>query len=135
MKSTHIQPTESELAVLRVLWQEGPSTVRTVNEVLNQQQSEKEIGYTTTLKFMQIMYDKGFLSREKKGKMHVYTPLVSEEDTQQQLLNKLVDTAFHGSAMKLVMQALGNRRSSQQELEEIRDFLDTLDNTSKHSNK
>ena len=127
MKISKIRPTESELAILRVLWREKASTVRRVNEELNQLSPQKEIGYTTTLKLMQIMHDKGLLSREKEGKMHIYSPVISEEETQKQLLDKLVDTAFQGSAMKLVMQALGNRRSTPEELAEIRDFLDSLE--------
>ncbi|MEM9722945.1 MAG: BlaI/MecI/CopY family transcriptional regulator [Bacteroidota bacterium] len=127
MNTSNIRPTESELAILRVLWREKASTVRAVNEQLNRLSPNKEIGYTTTLKLMQIMHTKGLLSREKQGKLHIYSPVFSEEETQQQLLNKLVDSAFQGSAMKLVMQALGNRRSTPEELAEIRDFLDSLE--------
>ncbi len=127
MKVPKTRPTESELAILKVLWMAGPSTVRMVNDQLNQLKPEKEIGYTTTLKLMQIMHEKGFVSREKQGKMHIYSPKVSEDETQKQLVEKLVDTAFQGSAMKLVMQALGNRRSTPEELAEIRDFLDSLE--------
>ncbi len=118
------KPTEKELEILQVLWQQGPATVREINTVLN---ATKNIGYTTTLKVMQIMYDKGFLSRQKSGKTHVYKATITKEGTQQQLLDKLLDTAFGGSAMKLVMQALGNRKSSQKELDEIRDYLDRLE--------
>lgn len=119
------KPTEAELEILKVLWQEGPSTVRFVHEQLARQ---REVGYTTTLKQMQILYDRGMLSREKQGKTHVYTALVSEKETRQQMLDKLVDTAFQGSAMKLVMQALGNGKTSMKELKEIRKFLDQLEN-------
>jgi len=121
------RPTESELAILRILWDNGPATVRFINEELNAQESQKEIGYTTTLKLMQIMFEKGLLSREREGKMHIYAPRISEDETQQQILDKLVDTMFHGSAMKLVMQALGSRNASKEELEAIRKFLDELD--------
>lgn len=113
------------MEILKVLWQEGPSTVRFVHEQLARQ---REVGYTTTLKQMQILYDRGMLSREKQGKTHVYTALVSEKETRQQMLDKLVDTAFQGSAMKLVMQALGNGKTSMKELKEIRKFLDQLEN-------
>jgi len=127
--NAHTQrPTESELAILRVLWEYGPSTVRFVNEQLNTLEKEKEIGYTTTLKLMQIMHVKGLLSRKRKGKMHIYAPSISEKETQRQLMDKLVDTAFHGSAMSLVMQALGSHRASREELESIRNFLDELTN-------
>jgi len=115
-----------QLAILRVLWRMNQATVRQVNDALNGKEPEKEVGYTTTLKLMQIMHDKGLLTREREGKMHVYTPQVTEDETQQQLVEKLVDTAFHGSAMKLVMQALGNRRSTPEELDEIRTYLDSL---------
>ena len=116
-------PTKGELEILRILWQLGPSTVRIVNDQLN---SKKEVGYTTTLKLMQIMYDKGVLSRTKSGKTHIYKAQVNEAETQKKLLDRFMDTTFQGSAMKLVMQALGNRTSSKAELDEIRNFLDEL---------
>lgn len=123
------KPTDGELAILRILWQNGPSTVRTVNDALN---LEREVGYTTTLKLMQIMYEKGLLDREKSGKTHIYQALIEEEEAQMQLLDKLMDSAFHGSAKNLIMRALGNRRSSQEELDEIRQYLDEI---SKENNK
>ena len=119
------KPTDGELEILKVLWKHGPSTVRVVNEQLN---LKKDVGYTTTLKIMQIMFEKGLLDRTKSGKTHIYRSLVSEESTQKQLINKLLDTAFQGSAMKMVMQALGSRSSTKEELNEIRDFLDQLEN-------
>lgn len=122
-KLTH-KPTEKELEILQVIWSEGPCTVRTVNDVLNKQ---GEVGYTTTLKLMQIMFDKGLLSREKDGKTHIYHAEVSEQKAQKQLVDKLLNTAFGGSAMKLVMQALGNSKSSKEELQEIKDYLDKLE--------
>ena len=123
------KPTNSELEILRVLWNGGPQTVRSVNELLNQQRaaSDKEIGYTTTLKLMQIMHNKGFLQRHREGKTHIYQAAITEKATQQQLIDRLLDTAFHGSAMKLVMQTLGSRKSSPEELDEIRRFLDELE--------
>ncbi|MCI4667537.1 MAG: BlaI/MecI/CopY family transcriptional regulator [Bacteroidia bacterium] len=119
------KPTEAELEILKVLWQSGPSTVRFVHEELAK---HREVGYTTTLKQMQIMHDRKMLSRKKMGKTHIYTAQVSEKETQKQMLDKLVDTAFQGSAMKLVMQALGNGKTSSEELKEIRKFLDQLEN-------
>ena len=110
-----------------MLWQYGPSTVKFVNEHLNAQTPAKEIGYTTTLKLMQIMHDKELLTREKNGRTHIYAPVISQQESQQNLVNELLDSAFQGSAMKLVMQALGNRRSTPQELDEIRAFLDQLE--------
>ena len=116
-------PTDGELEILQILWGKGPSTVKDVNIILA---NEKEVGYTTTLKIMQIMHEKKLVSREKDGKSHIYTASISIDDTQQQVLDKVVDTVFQGSAMKLVMQALGNRKSSKEELEEIKKYLDTL---------
>lgn len=125
---TMAKPTKSELEILRVLWQAGPQTVRLINEQLNQLRAEedKAIGYTTTLKLMQIMHSKGFLRRKLSGKTHIYEAAISEKATQQQLIDRLLDTAFHGSAMNLVMQTLGSRKSSPEELNKIRRFLDQL---------
>ena len=123
------QPTNGELQILRILWKQGPSTVRQINEVLNQ---EREVGYTTTLKLMQIMHDKGQLSRTKSGKTHIYTALLTEQDTQKQLVDKLKDSLFQGSALKLVMQALGDKNTSADELKQIRDYLDELSDESKN---
>ncbi|MDW3645511.1 MAG: BlaI/MecI/CopY family transcriptional regulator [Bacteroidia bacterium] len=123
------QPTNGELKILRILWKQGPSTVREINEVLN---LEREVGYTTTLKLMQIMHDKGQLSRTKSGKTHIYTALLTEQDTQKQLVDKLKDSLFQGSALKLVMQALGDKSTSADELKQIRDYLDELSDESKN---
>ena len=117
------KPTDGELEILRILWQAGPSTVRTVNEALS---AARPVGYTTTLKLMQIMYDKGLLDRQRDGKTHIYRALISEAETRQQLVDRLVDTAFGGSAMKLVMQALGSHPASQDELDEIRRYLESI---------
>lgn len=118
-----MKPTDSELEILQVLWTQGPSTVRQVNEHLSQ---TKEVGYTTTLKLMQIMHEKGFLSRTEEGRYHVYQALVDEKETQQHLLDRFVDTAFRGSAMKLVMQALGNSKANPQELEELQKLINNM---------
>jgi BlaI family transcriptional regulator, penicillinase repressor len=118
-----MKPTDSELEILHVLWANGPSTVRQVNENLSQ---FREIGYTTTLKFMQLMHEKGLLTREETGKSHTYTAAVSQTDTQQTLLDRFVETAFKGSASTLVMQALGNHKATPDELAEIRELLDKL---------
>jgi predicted transcriptional regulator len=119
-----LKPTESELEILQVLWQHGPSTVRFVHEALSK---TKDAGYTTTLKLMQIMAEKGMLQADKASRSHVYRPLLQEEDTQRRLLDRFLDTTFRGSAMKLVMQALGNHQASKEELDEIRDLLDKLE--------
>jgi BlaI family penicillinase repressor len=118
-----MKPTESELEILQVLWAKGPSTVRQVNEHLSQM---RDIGYTTTLKLMQIMHEKGLLSRTEEGRYHIYQALIGEEETQQHLLDRFVDTAFRGSAMKLVMQALGNSKATPRELEELQKLIDQL---------
>jgi len=118
------KPTEKELEILQELWVNGPSTVRHINEVLA---VKTGIGYTTTLKLMQIMFEKGLLSRSKEGKTHIYTTLVTKKQTQGQMLDKLMNTVFNGSAMNLVMQALGNQQSSKAELDEIRAYLDKLE--------
>lgn len=114
-------PTESELEILKVLWKQGPSTVRVVNEELAK---AKDVGYTTTLKFMQIMTVKGLLERDETQRTHVYRPLVKELDTQRSMMDKLLNSAFGGSASKLVMQALGNKQTSREELDQIRTYLD-----------
>ncbi|RDV12579.1 BlaI/MecI/CopY family transcriptional regulator [Pontibacter diazotrophicus] len=122
------KPTESELEILQVLWQHGASTVRLVHEELSK---TKEVGYTTTLKLMQIMAEKGMLEADKTSRSHIYRPLLEEEKTQQQLLDRFMDAAFRGSASKLVMQALGNSNTSKEELNEIRNLLDKLEGGNK----
>ena len=118
------KPTESELEILQVLWENGPSSVRFVNDKLNEQ---REVGYTTTLKLMQIMVEKGLALRNTESRTHIYQAAVSETDTQQRLLEKFVDTAFRGSAMSLVLQALGNHKASQEELEEIKALIERME--------
>lgn len=117
-------PTDRELAILGVLWDKGPSTVRDVHEGLHQ---AEETGYTTTLKLMQIMVDKGLLIREEQGRRHIYKPAVSEERTQKQLVGDLLDRAFAGSAEKLVMRALSAKRVSPKELQRIRKMIDEIE--------
>lgn len=118
-----IKPTESELEILNVIWSKGQATVRDVHEVL---EVRKQSGYTTTLKLMQIMNEKGLLEREVSGKSHVYTAAIKREDAQDQLLQRLIDNAFSGSASQLVMQALGHHKSTPEELDAIRNYLKTL---------
>ncbi|MBT9391682.1 BlaI/MecI/CopY family transcriptional regulator [Hymenobacter sp. NST-14] len=118
------KPTESELEILQVLWQHGPSTVRFVNDELSRR---RDVGYTTTLKLLQLMLDKGLVLRDDEARTHVYRAGVREEETQGLLLDKFVDAAFGGSAMKLVMQALGNRRTSREELAQIRRLLNDIE--------
>jgi len=127
------KPTDSELEILQVLWENSPRTVREVNEILNK---KKETGYTTTLKLMQIMLEKGLVSREREGKTHLYTAIAKENDTQKELLDKFIDKVFQGSASKLMMQALGRKKPSAAEIKEIQEILKDLekDNTSDESN-
>lgn len=124
----HIKPTESELEILGILWERGASTVREIHEILEQ---SKEAGYTTTLKLMQIMHEKGIVTRDASAKTHIYQANVSRERTQQQLLNKMIDTVYNGSATQLVMQALGHHRSSQEELDQIRQYLNEMEKKQK----
>ena len=125
-----IRPTESELEILSVLWEKGPSTVREIHDILSQ---TKDAGYTTTLKLMQIMHEKALLQRDTSSKTHVYTAAVSQQKTQQQLLDKMIDTVFGGSASQLVMQALGHHQSSGEELEKIREYLSSMEKQQKHN--
>jgi BlaI family penicillinase repressor len=115
------RPTDAELTILRVLWARGPSTVRQVHDVLGR---ERPTAYTTALKMLQIMAEKGLVSRDERERTHVYHPRVSEDQTQRQLVRDLLDRAFGGSSSKLVMQALAARRASAEELTEIRRLLD-----------
>jgi BlaI family transcriptional regulator, penicillinase repressor len=118
-----IKPTESELEILQILWKKVNASVREVHEELL---ATKEAGYTTTLKLMQIMHEKGLVKRDDSIKTHIYQAAVSKEKTQKHLLNKMIDTLFGGSPGELVMQALGNHKASAEELEEIQKILDNL---------
>jgi len=117
---TKYKPTESELEILSILWENGPSTVKFINDKLNE---KKDVGYTTTLKIMQIMFDKNLLSRKKSGRSHTYSVKVKKDETQGVLLEKILETAFSGSASKLVMQAIGRSKTSQKEIDEIKAYL------------
>jgi BlaI family transcriptional regulator, penicillinase repressor len=112
------KPTDTELAILRVLWAQGPSTVRHVAETM-----DRAVAYTTVLKLLQIMTEKGLVVRDESSRTHVYRAAYSEDQTQRQLVNDLVDRAFDGSAAKLVLQALTSKKASPQELDEIRKLL------------
>jgi predicted transcriptional regulator len=114
------RPTDAELAILRVLWSKGPSTVRQVHDVIT---SGRELAYTTVLKLLQIMTDKGLTTRAALGLQHVYTARRTEQDTQRQLVKDLLDRAFDGSTSQLVMQALATTAASPDELKEIRRLL------------
>ena len=118
------KPTESELDILSVLWENGPSTVRFVNDQIS---LKKPAGYTTTLKLMQIMYEKGMVDRIADGRTHIYHAVARQDEMQVRLLDRLLETAFSGSASKLVMQALGNHRTSEKELREIKDLIKKIE--------
>ncbi len=118
------RPTDAELAILRVLWDRGPSTVREVHAALSERQGS---GYTTVLKLLQIMTDKGLVVRDESQRAHVYASLLGEQRTQRQLLGDLVDRAFGGSPAKLVLQALSDRRATDDELRDIRAMLDRIE--------
>lgn len=115
------RPTDSELAILTILWERGPSTVRQVHEALA---DTRDTGYTTTLKLMQIMADKGLVTRNESARTHVYAARASEQQTQRQLVKDLVDRAFGGSAAALVLQALNAEGATPAELREIRKLID-----------
>ena len=124
MPKTTIKPTESELNILQVLWEKGPASVRSINEELSR---TRDVGYTTTLKLLQIMTEKLLVTRIKDGRNHIYSAAVEQNTAQQQLLDKLLNGVFGGSSKKLVMQALGNSKPSKEELEEIRQYIESLE--------
>jgi predicted transcriptional regulator len=119
--SAPTRPTDAELAILRVLWERGASTVRQVFEVLS---AERELGYTTVLKMLQIMDEKGLVQRDVTDRVHVFSASQTQVQTQRRLLDDLLDKAFGGSSTSLVMQALATRKASREELAEIRKMLD-----------
>ena len=122
------RPTDAELQILRVLWQRGASTVREVQEALNE---TKPTGYTTVLKMLQIMTEKGLVRRNDSARTHVYEATVPEDQTQRQLVRDLLERAFGGSAQQLVVQALSAKKASREELAEIRRLLDELERGAK----
>lgn len=122
------KPTDAELSILRVLWDCGPSTVRKIWEQLN---PKHQTGYTTILKLMQIMFEKGLLRRDERERSHVYYASVSEEQTQRQVVGHVLDRVFAGSAPRLVMQALAGRKATREELAEIRRLLDEMEGGAK----
>lgn len=121
----YVKPTESELEILQILWQRDLATVRDVHEELAK---IKDVGYTTTLKLMQIMHDKGLVKRDESMRTHVYQAAVNKEKTQKHLLNKMIDSLFGGSSTQLVLQALGSgeQNVSTEELEKIQHLINNL---------
>ena len=118
-------PTASELAILQLLWDNGPLTVRQIHDTVAE---EREVGYTTTLKTMQVMFERGFLTREPQGRGHIYAAAIAKEDTQDKLLDNFLDRAFGGSVKGLVMRALGNRKTSRKDIQELKALIDRLEN-------
>ena len=118
-----IKPTESELEILQVIWEKGSASVRDVHEALS---ATKDVGYTTTLKLMQIMHEKGLVKRDDTFKTHIYQPAVTREKAQKQLLGKMINGLFGGSSTQLVIQALGSHKASKEELDQIQQLLDDL---------
>ena len=118
-----LKPTESELEILQVLWRNNIATVREVHEELSK---TKDVGYTTTLKLMQIMHEKGLVKRDESTRTHVYQSAVNRENTQKHMLNRMIDSLFGGSATQLVLQALGENKATPEELEKIQNLLNNI---------
>ncbi|MCO5286414.1 MAG: BlaI/MecI/CopY family transcriptional regulator [Chitinophagaceae bacterium] len=123
MAKETIKPTESELEILQILWEKGEATVREVHEVLSE---TKTSGYTTTLKFMQIMFDKGLVTRDESAKSHTYKPAVNKKKMQRFYVDKMIKRLFSGSPSQLIIQALGQHKATQDDLNEIQKYLDNL---------
>jgi len=120
-----VKPTEGELEILQVLWEKGKATVREVHEIILQ---SKDAGYTTTLKLMQIMFEKGLVIRDDSAKTHIYQANVSKEKTQSQFVGRMINNLFGGSSSQLVMKALGSQSPSKEEIDEIQQYLNNLKN-------
>ena len=123
-RKAFVKPTEKELEILQILWLKGAAAVKEVHEAMG---GDQQNGYTTILKLMQIMHEKGLVARQKSGKLHLYEALASQQDTRQFMVDKMISSVFQGSAMQLVMSALGNTKSSKEELSEIKRYLEKLE--------
>ena len=123
-RKVFVKPTEKELEILQILWLKGAAAVKEVHEAMG---GDQQNGYTTILKLMQIMHEKGLVARQKSGKLHLYEALASQQDTRQFMVDKMISSVFQGSAMQLVMSALGNTKSSKEELSEIKRYLEKLE--------
>ncbi|HUZ60301.1 MAG TPA: BlaI/MecI/CopY family transcriptional regulator [Hanamia sp.] len=123
-RTEFLKPTGSEMEILQILWEEGDSTVREVHEILS---ANKESGYTTTLKLMQIMHEKGLLNRNDEARSHIYSAAIKKESMQKQVVSKMITGMFKGSPVKLIMHALGNYKASKEELDEIKKYLDEIE--------
>lgn len=124
-KIAQLEPTKSELEILQVIWEFGPSTVRFVNDTINER--KRIVQYTSTLKLMQIMAEKKMLNRDETNMKHIYIAVLEEQKTKSFLLDRFVDAMFNGSASSLMMQLLGNRKASKKELLEIKEMLNNMD--------
>jgi predicted transcriptional regulator len=123
-RKTFIKPTEKELEILQILWEKGAIAVKDVQIFMG---GDEQNGYTTILKLLQIMHEKGLVTRQKSGKLHLYKAVASQERTRNFMIDKMIHTVFQGSAAQLVMSALGNKKSSKEELTEIRRYLEKLE--------
>ena len=119
-----MKPSENELKILQILWDHGPSSVREVHEKISE---NKDSGYTTTLKLMQIMASKGIAKRDTSSRTHIYSAAISEQETKTDLLSKFISSTFKGSSTSLVLQALGNGKTTQEELDEIKALISTIE--------
>jgi BlaI family transcriptional regulator, penicillinase repressor len=128
MKNLPVKATEKEFEILQIVWKKGATSVKDVHEALG---GDVTNGYTTILKLMQIMHEKGLLTRQKSGKLHLYEAVSTMEKTREQMLDKMIQTVFQGSATQLVMSALGNRKSTKEDLQEIKRYLEKLEGNEK----
>ncbi len=128
VEMTELKPTESEMEVLQIMWDKEPCTVRDVHDIL---EKTKDVGYTSTLKLMQIMFDKGMVERDTTSRSHLYKSLISREQAQETALNKFIDTVFKGSSTDLIMKALGQHVASEKELDVITEYLNQFKQTKK----
>ena len=126
MANQFVKPTEAELEILHVLWTDGAQSVRYINDKLNMHR-DPSVGYTTTLKTMQVMNEKGLLVRDDSARSHIYNAAMPQTETQRNLVNHFVESAFKGSAMQLVMEALGNHNASNDELAEIKALIEQME--------
>ena len=117
-------PTAAELEILQILWKRGACSVKEVHETLSE---TKEVVYTTTLKTMQLMFERGILTREAQGRKHIYEAVIKEDDTQNALLDRFLQKTFGGSALNLVMKTLGNYKASKEELEELKNYIENIE--------
>ncbi len=127
-KKQSLRPTSSELEILQILWKEGPLPVKKVHEILS---DSKEVVYTTTLKTMQVMFERGFLLREAEGRKHIYQAAMAEDEAKNALLDRFLHKTFGGSALKLVMKTLGNYRTSEEELQQLKQYIESIEKKDK----